>query len=74
MKKNEKNDELRPEYTKKDIGKGVRGKYHKDYLSGTNLVLLQPDVASVFPDEKSVNEALRSLIKIAKNSTDIPMH
>jgi len=74
MKKNEKNDELRPEYTKKDIGKGVRGKYHKDYLSGTNLILLQPDVASVFPDEKSVNEALRSLIKIAKNSTDIPMH
>jgi hypothetical protein len=74
MKKNEKNDELRPEYTKKDLGKGVRGKYHKDYLSGTNLVLLQPDVASVFPDEKSVNEALRSLIKIAKNSTDIPMH
>ncbi|MDY6822649.1 MAG: hypothetical protein SWH68_02465 [Thermodesulfobacteriota bacterium] len=74
MKKNKKNDELRPEYTKQDLGKGVRGKYHKDYLSGTNLILLQPDVASVFPDEKSVNEALRSLIKIAKNSTDIPMH
>lgn len=74
MKKNKKNDELRPEYTKQDLGKGVRGKYHNDYLSGTNLILLQPDVASVFPDEKSVNEALRSLIKIAKNSTDISMH
>lgn len=71
MKKDNKIDELRPEYTRKDLGKGVRGRYYKDYVSGTNLVLLNPDVAAVFPDEKSVNDALRSLIKIAKNSTEI---
>ena len=71
MKKDNKSDELRPEYTKNDLGKGIRGKYHKDYISGTNLVLLNPDVAAVFPDEKSVNDALRSLIKIAQNSTGL---
>lgn len=71
MKKDNESDELRPEYIKKDLGKGIRGKYYKDYISGTNLVLLNPDVAAVFPDEKSVNDALRSLIKIAKNSTGL---
>ncbi len=62
-------EELRPEYKKKDLGKGVRGKFYKDYTSGTNLIMLSPDVAEVFPTEKAVNDALRSLIKIAKNST-----
>jgi hypothetical protein len=71
MKKDNKSDELRPEYIKKDLGKGIRGKYYKDYMFGTNLVLLNPDVAAVFPDEKSVNDALRSLIKIAENSTGL---
>lgn len=71
MKKDNKSDELRSEYTKKDLGKGIRGKYYKDYTSGTNLILLNPDVAAVFPDEKSVNDALRSLIKIAKTSTGL---
>jgi hypothetical protein len=60
-----KTDELRPEYRRSDLGRGVRGKYLKAYQSGTNLVLLKPDVAEVFPDDASVNEALRSLIKVA---------
>ncbi len=57
---------LRPEYFKKDLGRGVRGKYYESYSSGTNLVLLDPEVAAVFHDEKSVNEALRSLLKLVK--------
>ena len=60
-----KSDELRAEYKRSDLGRGVRGKYLKSYQAGTNLVLLSPDVAEVFHDETAVNEALRSLIKVA---------
>jgi hypothetical protein len=45
---------------------GVRGKYVARYRAGTNLVLLSPDVAEYFPDEQSVNAALRTLISAAK--------
>ncbi len=69
MKKDNKTDELRPEYKKKDLGHGIRGKYYKDYTSGTNLVLLSPDVAAVFTNDQAVNDALRALIKNAKDST-----
>ena len=48
-----------------DFTHGVRGKYLDQYRSGTNVVLLDPDVADVFPDSASVNEALRLLIKLA---------
>lgn len=61
-------EELRKEYNRKDLGKGVRGKYYKEYTKGTNLVLLSPEVASVFSDDKSVNDALKKLIKIAQDS------
>jgi len=70
MKKT-KPDELRPEYKRSDLGRGVRGKYYKSYQEGTNLVLLSPDVAEVFPDDVSVNEALRSLIKVAHQSVGL---
>jgi hypothetical protein len=63
MKKAKQRDELRPEYRLSDLKKGVRGKYYKRYLKGTNLVLLSPDVASAFPTEAAVNNALRSLLK-----------
>jgi len=69
MKKNttEINDELRPEYNIKSLLKGgVRGKYAKQYHEGTNLVLLEPDVAKAFPNEKAVNEALRLVMKLNK--------
>jgi hypothetical protein len=55
-------NEMRQEY---DFRGGVRGKYYKQYMEGTNVVLLDPDVASVFRDSESVNEALRLLIKTA---------
>jgi hypothetical protein len=67
MKKAE-SDELRPEYRREDLGPGIRGKYADAYRSGNNLVLLSPDVAKVFPTEETVNEALRSLIEVAKKS------
>ena len=49
-----------------DFSKGVRGKYAKRYAEGTNIVVLSPDVARVFPNSDSVNEALRALVKIAR--------
>ena len=66
-----KKAEMRKEYRREDLGVGVRGKYYKAYNKGTNLVLLSPDVAAVFPDEDSVNTALRSLMKLAQNSTGL---
>jgi len=59
-------DDLRPEYDLSKLRGGVRGKYAKRFQKGTNLVLLSPDVAKYFPDEQSVNAALRSLVGIAK--------
>lgn len=68
MKKpTEPNDELHPEYDMKILLKdGVRGKYATRYNSGTNLVLLEPDVAKAFPNEKAVNEALKLVIQLTK--------
>jgi hypothetical protein len=71
MRKVDKSDELRPEYKREDLGRGVRGKYFESYREGTNLVLLSPDVAAVFPTEKAVNDALRSLIDLAQKSTGV---
>jgi hypothetical protein len=56
-------DEMRPEY---DIRGGVRGKYYERYRQGTNVVLLEPDVAAVFHNSESVNRALRILIDVAR--------
>jgi hypothetical protein len=72
MRKVKTSDELRPEYKREDLGVGVRGKYFEEYRKGTNLVLLSPDVAKVFPTEEAVNEALRSLISLAEKSTGRP--
>jgi len=65
MKKASKarSEEMLREY---DFSKGVRGKYAKRYAEGTNLVILEPDVARVFPNSEAVNNALRMLIKISK--------
>ena len=63
-------DDLRPEYRWRDIGPGVRGKYLESYRSGTNLVLLQPDVAKAFPTDEAVNDALRSFMDVAEGPMD----
>ena len=65
-------DELRPTYDETLLKDGVRGKYTHRYRSGTNLVLLAPDVARVFPTTSAVNDALRSLIKIADKAQTPP--
>ena len=65
-KRDEESDEMRPEYdlTKlKFVGRGI---YAERYRSGTNLVLLDRDVREAFPDDESVNEALRVIAKAAK--------
>ena len=63
MKKNKNDrpadDEMRPEY---DLRGGIRGKYYDRYKAGTNVVLLEPDMAKVFRDSKSVNAALRQYL------------
>ena len=64
--KRARRDELRREYHLSKLKGGVRGKYLARYRAGTNLVLLSPDVAEYFPDEQSVNAALRTLIHVAK--------
>ena len=52
-------DELRDEY---DFSEGVRGKYAQRFSEGSNVVVLEPDVAKAFPDSESVNQALRKLV------------
>ncbi len=64
-------DNMRAHYNRDDLGKGVRGKYFKEFSEGHNLVLLQPEVAKFFPSEEAVNEALLSLIKLAQTSTHL---
>lgn len=63
-----RSDDLRPEYDLTRLKGGVRGKYYKRATAGTNLVLLEPDVARAFPDSNSVNRALRLLQEVAAKS------
>lgn len=70
MKDKKKNDidELRPEYDF-DYSKGVRGKYYQRLVEeGSNVAVLEPDVAKAFHDSASVNEALRSLLELTRST------
>jgi hypothetical protein len=58
-------DDIKPEY---DFAGGVRGKYAQRYAEGTNIVVLDPDLARAFPDSNSVNAALRLFVDVAKRS------
>jgi hypothetical protein len=60
-------DTMRDEY---DFSNGVRGKYAERLAHGTNIVKLDPDVAEVFRDSVSVNEALRVLVKLARQQAE----
>jgi hypothetical protein len=64
MKKMQKDPDMLEEY---DFSKGIRGKYAKRYAAGTNVIVIEPDVAKYFPDHDSVNQALRSLSSIIKH-------
>lgn len=62
----ESTDDMRTEY---DFSNAVQGKHHRAYAEGTNLVLLEPDVARVYRDSAAVNRALRMLMDIAREQT-----
>ena len=70
MKKTSK-EELRPEYDFASMKGGVRGKYADRYAKGADIILLDDDVAEVFHDAGAVNDALRSLIKIARMKNEV---
>ncbi|UCC96966.1 MAG: hypothetical protein JSW66_14110 [Phycisphaerales bacterium] len=68
--KRTKKGELRAEYKRSDFPKGfVRGKYAERLRKSSNVVVLEPEVAQAFPNQKAVNNALLSLIQIAKKTT-----
>ena len=64
MKGKNKDKDMLSEY---NFSRGVRGKYSKRYAEGSNIIVLSPDVSAVFRDSISVNEALRSLMKVASS-------
>ena len=69
MKKNTEhrsNGGMRPEYDFASMKGGVRGKHYGPYRKGTNVVLIDPDVAAAFPTEDAVNQALRGILGTAR--------
>ncbi len=65
-------DELRSEYRREDFGLMVRGKYAARAKESSNIVVLDPDIADAFPNAQAVNQALRSLLELAKASVHLP--
>ena len=67
MKSHRKSEdtEMREEY---DFSKGIRGKYYKRFMKGANVVVLDPDVAKVFTNSKQVNDVLRTITRIARQT------
>jgi hypothetical protein len=63
-----KTEEMRAEYRREDLGKGVRGKHHAAFQKGSNLVLLTPELAKIFPTNEAVNAALESLVDVARSA------
>jgi len=64
-----RSDDLRPEYKRSDFGEIIRGKYARRISKATNVVVLDPEVAKAFPNDKAVNDTLRSLLDLAKTSS-----
>jgi hypothetical protein len=64
-------DELRPEYKRSDFGKLERGKYYKRVMASSNVVVLDADVAAVFPNSAAVNKALHSLVDVAQKASGL---
>ena len=68
--KKSEDDKLRPEYDLSRLKDGVRGKYFRQATAGANLVLIEPDLTTLFPDTESVNRALRLLADVAASATE----
>ena len=60
-------DEMRSEYQREDLGKGVRGKHYEEFKKGSNLILLTPELSKIFPTNEAVNTALSSLVGVARS-------
>ena len=72
MKKvREKSDELRPEYVRSDFKSLVRGKFHARVKANSNIVILDAEVARVFPNSAAVNKALHSLVEVAQKASGL---
>ena len=67
-------DELRPGYKRSDFTNLVRGKYATRVSEATNIVVLEPQVASAFPNDRAVNEALRGLLRPKKEAARATTH
>ena len=72
--KAEANDWLRPEYSRADLGPIVRGKYARRIAAESNVVVIDPAVSNIFPNEESVNAALRGLLELARSATRPTRH
>jgi len=66
-----KADEMRAEYRREDLGKGVRGKHYAEFKKGSNLVLLTPELSKIFPSNEAVNAALNSLVEVARSASGL---
>ena len=66
-----KDDEMRAEYRREDLGPLVRGKYAARYAKCTNIVVIDPKLTKVFPNSDAVNDALRNLLAVASKATGI---
>ena len=72
MKKaNFKDEEMRPEYSRAELGPLMRGKYAARYAKATNVVVIDPALTKAFPNNEAVNDALRSLLAVATAATGI---
>jgi hypothetical protein len=64
-------EEMRAEYRREDLGKGLRGKHYEEFKKGSNLVLLTPELSKIFPTNEAVNTALSSLVVVARSATGV---
>lgn len=67
-------DELRVEYRRSDFGKLERGKYYERVKANSNVVVLDTEVAAIFPNSAAVNKALHSLVDVAQKVSDLTRH
>ena len=73
MNPEELDDDLLPEY-EFDFSKAVRGKYYRQYIESTNVVVLDPDVAAAFQNSEAVNKALRAMLRFAEQTSSLTSH
>ena len=64
-------EEMRAEYRRDELGQGVRGKHFSEFQKGSNLVLLTPELSKIFPTNEAVNDALNSLVGVARSAAKL---